>query len=70
MVKVSKIAVWDVGGELIRDAATATKKARLAIIREMLSDEENMFQGQSPAEWMADNWETIETRVKAAMAGT
>ena len=70
MVRVSKIAVWDVNGELVRDALTATKRTRLAVIQEMLVDEENMFQGQTPAEWMSENWDTIENRVKAAMAGT
>jgi hypothetical protein len=78
MVRVSKIGVWDVNGELIRDSKTAEKAARKAIIEEMVKDEDSapphMDETPQRAQWMAiwvsENWDIIENKVKAAMAGT
>jgi hypothetical protein len=70
MVKVSKVAVWKIGDQYFPDAQAATKETRRLVIEEMLVQEENMFAGQSPSSWMADNWDSIEARVKAAMAGS
>jgi hypothetical protein len=75
MVKVSKIAVWDVDGELIRDSAGATAKTRHAIIIEMLKDwnPNAEFQKMGISEisdWMTERWDAIEVRVKKAMTGT
>lgn len=74
MVKVSKIAVWDVDGVLHRDAKQATRAARRSIIKELMAEQKtsssDFIDTGELAEWMADNWDTIEGRVEKAMAGT
>jgi hypothetical protein len=68
MVRVSKIAVWDVDGELFRDAKTTGAAARTSIIKEMIAKDKPL-KGNIPR-WISENWDAIENRVKAAMAGT
>lgn len=74
MVKVAKIAVWDVEGELIRDSKTATKAARLSIIRELLREtaprQDEVLSEDQFALWVGQHWETIEARTEKAMTGT
>jgi len=71
MVKVSKIAVWDVDGQLIRDAKTAAQRARTIIIEELLDEEKPLLDSrESIASWISDRWDIIEARVERAMAGT
>lgn len=78
MVRVSKLAVWDVNGELIRDSKTAEKATRRAIVEEMVKGEDsappNLDDTGNRALWMSiwisENWDNIETQVKKAMAGT
>ena len=70
MVKVTKVAVWKIGNTYIESAKEAEKETRREIIREMLVAEENMGIGEGPADWIADNWDEISNRTKAALAGT
>lgn len=68
MVKVSKIAVWEVEGEIFRDVKSATNRARRAIIEE-LYDAERPGEDDIP-EWIAGNWDKINQQVERAMAST
>lgn len=70
MVKVTKVAVWKIGAAYIESAKEAEKETRRMVIKEMLVAEENMAIGESPADWFADNWDDINNRTKAALAGT
>lgn len=71
-VQVEKVAVWRVNGALIADIVAATKETRRLVIEELVAEQSYVFMedGEDLAFWMADNWERIEVRVKAAMAGT
>lgn len=74
MVRVSKIAVWDVDGVLHRDAKMAERAARRAIIKELMveqkTDVSEFVDSGELAEWIADSWDTVQGRVEKAMAGT
>lgn len=68
MVKVNKIAVWEVEDEIFRDVKSATNRARRAIIEE-LYDTERPSEEEVP-EWIAGNWDKINQQVERAMAST
>lgn len=74
MVKVSKIAVWEVEGVLHRDAKTAERAARRALIKELMAEQKTdvseFIDSGELAEWIVDSWDTIQSRVERAMAGT
>lgn len=67
MVKVSKIGVWKVEGQYHESADSATKAVRRQIIQELITAETPSE--EEMADWMADSWDIIESRVKAAMTG-
>lgn len=70
-VKVSKVAVWNVNGTLIEDVKEATKETRKLVIEELVNEQKKHFGiDDNVPEWVADNWERIESRVERAMAGT
>ena len=68
MVKVSKIAVWEVEDEIFRDVKSATNRARRAIIEELYDTE--MPSEEEIPEWIAGNWDKITQQVERAMAST
>lgn len=72
MVKVSKIAVWKIGNEYVEDSKEAEKAIRTAIISEMIAEVEEgqILSAQDTGKFVAESWDAISAKVKAAMAGT
>lgn len=72
MVKVSKVAAWKIGSEYIEDAKAAEQRVRQLVVEELLAEQEEsqLANDEDVAEWVAINWEEMESRVKKAMAGT
>lgn len=77
MVKVVKVAAWKIGDRYIEDAKEAERATRELVIRELLTEWSANGSGDpqlklkdSIANWVAENWDAIESRTKAAMAGT
>lgn len=68
MVTVSKIAVWEVEGEIFRDVKGAASRARRAIIQELIDVEQPSE--EEMAEWIACHWDKIEQQLDRAMAST
>lgn len=70
MVKVTKVAAWDVDGELVATRELAVRKVREAAIREVL-DEENAKTGleqfKDEAAMFAELWDKIHGRVESAI---
>lgn len=68
MVTVSKIAVWEVEGEIFRDVKGASSRARRAIIQELIDEE--MPSEDEMANFIATHWDRIEQQLDRAMAST
>lgn len=68
MVKVSKIAVWDVDGKVFRDFKAAEQETRAIIIEELMTAEVPDI--TEVAGWVSANWDNITAKVEKAMAGT
>lgn len=69
MVKVKKVAAWKIGDRFIEDAKEAEKVVRAEVIRELMK-EDSASAYEDEADFFSHHWDTIEQRVKAAMAGT
>lgn len=69
MVKVVKVAAWRIGDRYIESAKEAERETRKLVIRELMA-EDNASAYEDEADYMAHHWETIDKRVKEAMAGT
>ena len=70
MVKVQKVVAWKIGNVYIENAKEAEIAVRAIVIREMMTEAKRPEKGKDEADWFAENWETIEQRVKTAMVGT
>lgn len=70
MVKVTKVAVWKIGNTFIESAVEATREVRRIIALELLEEgaDEQLTLSEA-ADWIADNHDSLEAKVKAAMAG-
>lgn len=73
MVRVSKIAVWKVGiGEIYEDQKSAEAAVREAVIEELMAEQDFHPEEDNRgmiAMWVSQNFDKMEARVKAAMAG-
>lgn len=72
MVKVSKVAAYDVGGSIFTDRGSAEKAVRRLVLLEML-EKHMSFAGVVTAEDVADalgeNWEEIKRKRDEAFRG-
>lgn len=70
MVNVTKVAAWKVGNTFIEDAKEAEKEVRRLVVMELIGEQPGDYSTVDLiADWVVDNFDKIETRVKAAMAG-
>lgn len=73
MVRVTKVAVWKLeNGEIYEDQKSAERAVREAVIEELMAEKEFNPEADNRgqvASWVAEQFTTIETRVKTAMAG-
>lgn len=73
-VVATKVAVWKVSGQYFESVIEAEKAVRHEVVMELLdeqADTDVAFEAQNEdiAAWIANNWDVIDNRVKAAMAG-
>ena len=72
MVKVSKVGVWKIGNDYFEDVKKATTLVRQQVVAELIEEQkvgDKLGTSQAVSPWVALNWDIIEARVKAAMAG-
>jgi hypothetical protein len=68
------VAAWRIGDRFVENAEEATKMVRKLVVEELLSEKKldaqtDFGDNEEIGQFVADNFDIIEARVKAAMAG-
>lgn len=73
-IRATKIGVWKIGNSYFEDFESTEREVRRLVVLELLAEdnpEAEPFGGDEDiASWVSLNWDTVEKRVKEALAGS